>query len=299
MKNSILLIVAVIISLTAFGQTEKTPAIRIADLGIYNGINNFSNSDAGLNEFIKLAPTSDMLSNDFTGYTKSNSYNGISTSDNVFTINLGFLFYNKEKQSYNSNPKLNIGVSFISASSLSAFYSISQSKRFDTLKSEISTNMVFIDSVSNRSYAMNYLYQQIGLNTNLIFRTKPEALLSLYGGVGIFAMTSLLSETHISYNFSSSINYVLPGHDSGYLYSDSDENDQEKFDEIYKNKTNISLFAYVPLGIDFRLSKNHEFWNKMHLILEMQPGLAIDYVPELGTKIQGNTRANFGIRIEI
>jgi len=279
-----------------FGQDVTTPKVRISDLCINNGIKGNYNIPSDLSDFLKLAPSSELLKNDFTGFGKSEFYNGVSTNDNIFNISLGLLFYDKLNQTYKSNPQLNIGITFISASTLSAYYSKYENIRFDTLKSDNSTNMVFLDTVINQSYQMNYLFQQIGINANLIFRTQPAARWSLYSGIGISATASLMSATHIYHLYSKQVVYVLANNSSYYgnNYSISDN-----YSEVNPNKTNISLYTYLPLGLDFRIAKKNEFWRKMHLILEMQPGLAIDNIPELGTKTYGSMRGSFGLRVEM
>ncbi len=299
MKNTMLLVVCLLISATIFGQNEKISKIRISDLGIYNGINGDYSNYADINDFTKLAPGSEMLKNDFTDFTQSSSYFNMSSNDNVFTINLGLQFYNAEKQDYNANPKLNLGVTFRSGSTLNAYYSKSENIRFDTLSSPNSDYTIFMDSVSSQSYQMNYMFEQIGINANLVFRTQPQARWSLYGGIGISAMTSLRAESILSYYSSMSVNYVFPNSSYYHSYSSYNEENYESYDEIHVNKTNISTFAYIPLGIDFRIARKNEFWNKMHLIMELQPGIAIDYIPELGTKTYGIYKGNFGVRVEI
>jgi len=37
----------------------------------------------------------------------------------------------------------------------------------------------------------------------------------------------------------------------------------------------------------------------MHLVCEMQPGLAVDNIPEIGTKTYGCFRGSFGLRVEM
>lgn len=277
-----------------FGQEEKTHKIKIYDLGIYQGMNSNGNSKVELTEFQKLAPSSVMLQQDFTGFSKSSLYMGPSTAESIFNVNLGFLFYNNKKQTYNANPKLNLGVYFMGSTGLNAYYSKSETIRFDTLSSTNSSSLVYLDSVKSQSYQMNYLYQQIGINANLVFRTHPEARWSLYGGVGISAVVSLMAETNISHNWSEMLRYSTIN--NSYIV---DEYNTDVNSELHPNKTNVSVFAYIPLGLDFRIAKKSEFWNKMHLVMEMQPGIAIDNIPELGTRTYGAMRGNFGVRIEI
>lgn len=298
MKQLIFFAIAFFATFHVFAQNDSNPKIRISDLGIYSGMTSGFSSTGDPSDFLKLAPESTLLQNDLSTFTKSNMYIGPTTVNSAFTINLGLQFYNKQKQTYNSNPQLNLGITFIGANSLSAYYSKSENVRFDTLSSNNSASVVFMDSLFSQSYQMNYLYQQIGLNANIIFRTQPQARWSLFSGLGVTTTVSLAANTHISYNNSEYINYIF-SNAADYRAFNNSQTNSVTLNEIHEGKTNISVFAYIPLGVDFRISKKSEFWNKMHLTFDMQPGLVLDYIPELSTKIYGTMRGNFGLRVEI
>lgn len=278
-------------------QETSQPKIRISELGIYQGMYSGYYTDASLTDFLRLAPNSELLKNDFTGFSKS-SFNYESMTDNTFGVAIGLQFYDTEKQTYKSHPQLNIGVIFTGATILNVVYSKEDKVRFDTLNSLNSSYVVFMDSTISQFYRMEYSFEQIGINASLIFRTQPNARWSLYSGVGVSSLTSLMSSTYISYNKVEYVHYSFP--DSGNFYSYIDDPwDSENTDEVHANKTNLSAFAYIPLGVDFRIAKKNEFWRKMHLVMEMQPGLALDYVPEIGSHFYGTLRGNFGVRVEI
>jgi len=299
MKKSILFFAIIWISFAVICQEQPSPEIRISDISINNGLYGNYNIPSDLSDFLKLAPGSDFLKNDLSSFGKSEFYVGVTTTDNIFNINLGLLFFDIEKQDYKSNPQFNLGITFISASTLSAYYSKYQNIRYDTLTSQTSSNLIFLDTIKSESYQMNYLFQQIGLNANLIFRTQPEARWSLYSGIGLYATVSLMAATHIYHNYSEYVAYVFPDNSIYRNYSSNSSNQSENDSEIHANKTNISIYTYVPLGLDFRIAKKNEFWRKMHLVCEMQPGLAIDNIPELGTKTYGCFRGSFGLRVEM
>jgi hypothetical protein len=299
MKHFGIIIAAILFSIIVSAQNVENPKVKISDLCISNGIYGDYNIPSDLSDFLKLAPSSELLNSDFTGFGKSEFYTGVTTTDNIFNISLGLSFYNEEKQTYKSNPQLNLGITFIGASTLSAYYTKYQNIRYDTLSSPNSTTMIFLDTVKNQSYQMNYLFQQIGINANLIFRTQPEARWALYSGIGINITASLMAATHIYYRNSQYLAYVFPNNSTYIDYSSSNTNTSDNFNEIHKNETNVSIYTYVPLGLDFRIGKKNEFWRKMHIVCEMQPGLAIDNIPELGTKTYGCFRGSFGLRVEM
>jgi hypothetical protein len=297
MKKIIVITLLIAATINLLSQEKNQPKIRISELGIYQGMYSGYYTDASLTDFLRLAPGSEYLNQDFTGFTKS-SYSYESITDNTFTVNLGLQFYDSEKQSYKSNPQLNVGVTFMGATILNASYFREEKVRFDTLSSLNSAYVVYMDSTRYQTYKMEYLFQQIGINASLIYRTQPNARWSLYSGAGVSALTSLMSATHIFYYSHELITYSFPN-TSNYYSTQSFPENYENFNEIHTNKTNLSAFAYIPLGVDFRIAKKNEFWSKMHLVMEMQPGLALDYIPELGAHFYGTFRGNFGLRVEI
>lgn len=297
MKKIIVITLLIAATINLLSQEKNQPKIRISELGIYQGMYSGYYTDASLTDFLRLAPNSELLKNDFTGFTKS-SYSYESMTDNTFTVNLGLQFYDSEKQSYKSNPQLNVGVTFMGATILNASYFREEKVRFDTLSSLNSEYVVYMDSTRFKTYKMEYLFQQIGVNASLIYRTQPNARWSLYSGAGVSALTSLMSSTYIHFNHVEYVKYSFPDTRNFYSYLD-DPWDSDMVDEVHTNKTNLSSFAYIPLGVDFRIAKKNEFWRKMHLVMEMQPGLAIDYIPEIGSHFYGTFRGNFGLRVEI
>jgi hypothetical protein len=67
--------------------------------------------------------------------------------------------------------------------------------------------------------------------------------------------------------------------------------------ERFNNQTSFGLLAYLPLGLDFRLGKNQEFWKRLHLFYEISPGLNMTFIPELNTATNIAIRNGLGLRV--
>jgi hypothetical protein len=299
MKKSTLIFISLIISCFVYCQTENTKGVMIHDISAFSGMQGSPTYTGTLTDFIKLAPNSAMLNNDFTGFLFSDNYNGPPNSNTAFNINMGFLFYNCEKKEFKANPKLNVGLAYNKSNYLSFYSSKEEIYRFDTLSSASSSYEVYMDTVVNASYEMSYYFEQLGINSSLIFATNPESRWSIYAGVGVTAAVSLKSNTDISYYSSSAIVSTIPASNYSSARTVRNSIKSDYSNEFTPTKTNVSFFGYIPLGLDFRIGKKKEFWKKMHLAIELQPGIVVDCIPELGNKTYGMLKSGFGLRVDI
>lgn len=248
-----------------------------------------------LTDFRKLAPQSILLSNDFSSYSQSL---GLQLKGNaIFSAMLGFQFSNSEKTMHKANPVLRLGISIFSGTSLTSTFSHEERKRIDTLTSGQTGEMLYVDSVTTKRYAMEYGSVQVRLDGSVIFRTDPEARWSLFGGLGFTTGLSIYANTEISYSQSSrSVMYDLNGHNRTlYYYSGADDSKTES----HTNKNNVGFSGYIPAGLDFRIGRKNKFWKHAHVFLELRPGINFTSIPELRTIANKSMQAVLGLRIAL
>jgi hypothetical protein len=266
--------------------SDEQSSIAITDVFLQLG--SFTERTAGgsLENFRKLAPQSQMLSEDLSDFSGSGgtTYNG----NTLFSISLGLQFQDEEKNKRKGNPLLRLGLTYLGGSAISS--NIYKNERFpiDTLVSTQTGQIYVVDSVSDESYFMEYISDQIRLDAALIFRTNPEARWSLYGGVGIAFGVSLNARTEIYYN-----NFLFDDDYHGRENSRYGTYQSERFN----NEMNFGLMTYIPLGVDFRLGKNKEFWKRTHLYYEVSPGINFTTIPELKTFANPSIRNGLGLRV--
>jgi hypothetical protein len=288
MKNLKLLLAAAltfgVFALSAQDNTSiGTSKVSVTDVYINFGSFGEKVAYGSLDDFRKLAPQSDMLARDLSSYDQQASgsyFNG----GTLFVASLGLKFKKKDGNDYRANPQLRIGISYFSSTPLTAGLTRTESFVVDTLVSTVTGEVVLQDSVVNESYNMSYIADQLRLDAALIFRTNPEARWSLYGGIGLAAGVSINPRTEVFYsnwNFDEEFN-------SGYGNYES---------ERFNNQTSFGLLAYLPLGLDFRLGKNQEFWKRLHLFYEISPGLNMTFIPELNTATNIAIRNGLGLRV--
>ena len=284
--NFLLAVAFVFGAISVSGQENTSmPTGKIAVTDVYVHFGSFGEKVAygSLDDLRKLAPQSDLLARDFSDFDQQaggSYFNGGS----LFMASLGLKFKKKDGSDYRANPQLRLGITYFSGTPLSAGVSRQESFVVDTLVSTVTGEIVLADSMVNQSYNMDYIADQLRLDAALIFRTKPEARWSLYGGFGVAAGISINPRTEVYYNtwdFDNESNSGFGAYES----------------ERFNNQTSFGLLAYLPLGLDFRLGKNQEFWKRLHLFYEFSPGVNMTFIPELNTATNIALRNGLGLRV--
>jgi hypothetical protein len=281
---------------SVFGQEQqpkKIKKISITDIYIQSGFFSARNNDGTPSDFKKLAPQSVLLNNIMPDFYQPGGFS--STSNNMFSVLLGLQFNDKPKTFYEGNPLLRVGISYISGTTLTGGLFDEVRKPYDTLTSSQTGQTVYIDSINTKNYSMSYSSEQLRLDGSLIFRTNPESRWSIFTGMGITAGVSFNANTNIYYNSNgkAEARYANGNSFSSYGYSSSGNIKTEKF----RNKTNIGLSIYIPLGIDFRIGKKREFWKRTHLFYELRPGINVTSIPELRPITNASVQHGIGLRV--
>ena len=292
-RNILSMVIFLTASLSVFGQEQKPKAIKkisIHDFYIHSGMFSEHNSNGTLTDFKTLAPQTVLLNNDMTDFSPSNGFS--MTGNSVFSVMVGINFSDKQKTIYKANPLLRLGVSYFSGTTLTGVLVKESRTPFDTLTSTQTGQTVYIDSITTKRYNMNYSSEQVRFDGSVIFRTKPEARWSLFTGIGITAGLSINSITDIYYtNYGrSETRYMNGSTTTTSSYSNSDNSKTEKF----KNKSNVGISTYIPMGVDFRIGKKREFWKRTHLFYELRPGINITSIPELRTITNAGMQQGLG-----
>lgn len=266
-------------SLFTFAQEGDTKNITLSEAQLYSGMNIYPGESLTLVEMNKFAPGSEILAKDYTGFYGV-PYHTIYTS-NSLNASLGLTFAKKP------HGLFRIGINYSNRRYFSGGLTNTTSSPYDTLVSTQTGQMYFIDSSNMRNMSMSYNTDQIGLDLSMVYRTDPSARWSLHGGIGVLLSYSFNATTSIYYHSVSSIsNY------SGNTYG---EVIYEY--EHFRNKGFISPTVYLPLGIDFRVGKNRDFWNRIHLFYELRPSISFAFISEYGDLLRVNLTNGLGLRV--
>ena len=115
----------------------------------------------------------------------------------------------------------------------------------------------------------------------------------MFGGVGITAGMSLNAYTYISYETDHSTE------SSGTSSSNTSYGNTDFETEKFRNKNNTGFSAFIPMGVDFRIGRNKEFWKRLHLYYEFSPSINVVNVPELRTFTTANIKHGLGLKVSL
>jgi hypothetical protein len=272
-------------------QTLQIKRLTVNDIFIQSGFFTQNNTNFNISDFKLLSPSSEFLKSDLSGYTETDNDANIQKS--FFSVLLGFKFSDKEKKSYRANPLLRLGISYISGTRQEINLTKEESKPFDTLASNQTANTVILDSITSTDYRLRYDCEQLFFDASVIFRTNPDARWSLCGGAGFAIGISIDARTEIRKSIVNSEQVRFSNGNGSYEYSYSEDVKSEK----YSNDNGFGFIVYVPIGVDFRIGKQNEFWKQVHLFYEIKPGINMMSVPELKTFSAGSMEQGMGVRI--
>lgn len=257
-----------------------TPALRINEA--YMSIGGINSMGAGLSHgtFEKLASNSLLLAEDYGNYV---SYYGSSN----FKAGIGLQFRNKEKTGFRNHMELRLGVAYSGYNGYSSYASNSTNTPYDTLVSQQTGNEYYIDSVHVNFASVSHTFDLLSFDASLIFRTNSEARWSLYGGLGASFGTSLYANTRVSKGSYSYTTGVTTGGNYSWHSSTGDY-------ENYNNGSNTSFMVYVPVGLDFRVANNNQFFNKLHFYTEVTPSFSLRNINSYETIKSPAIGINFG-----
>lgn len=294
-KHLLSTIVIITLSFTGFSQESQTKTLKrisVHDIYIHGGLYTAINTQGSLESFRKLAPGSELLNNDLSSFSPSGSTSF--TSNSMLSIMLGFKFNEKEKSKHKSNPILRLGINYSSGTGLTNRTYNESRYPYDTLTSSLTGQSVYIDTISDQNYGMQYESEQLRIESSLIFRTDPEARWSLYSGIGFTFGFSLNATTNIYYHESGRTESRYQNDQTTtYAHFSTGEN---KF-ESHRNETNYAFSTYIPLGVDFRIGDKSVFWKRTHVFYEAKPALNVLSIPELYSITNVSLQHGIGVRV--
>ncbi len=286
MKHSLLLF---ILSFLCIKGTAQGESVKVSNIIVTYGTSNVNYDRMSVDDFLKLAPEG--MDYVFDHEDMNEDYFGGRASSESFTALLGLRFKDENGQGYSTNPTLRIGVSYHRYSDLQMQLYNSETYVIDTLVSNQTGEEFPVDSTYYKNVYADYSTQQVRLDASMIYRTKPEARLSLYGGIGFSAGISFGNETNVNRN--ETANWTNPEINAPSNYESKGERG------VFSNEEGYIFSGYIPLGIDYRLAKEHPLWSNISVICEMRPSLELIDIPELKTYVDGDFQVQFGFRMNV
>jgi len=275
--KKIILFVAFMAALNSFGQTytprpsdsvssKKKCGFGISSIYIESGKISVSQ---GFKDFFNSETFFQKQDNMNTGrHGMLKDGNGMMNVSQL-TIGAGFSPYSKKLGDYNRKMEINFGLSFASGSWVASRYNESITKPGENFIS--STGTINSDTISLTNVRDSYEMSILGIDISFLARTSQEKSVSLFAGAGINTGFSISSSMKSVIKNTKDVVYSIDGYEIGSpvnYFSHAEKTD------ITKSGTAKSflLGVYAPFGIDFRLSKKHKVFSKLHIYLKGQFG---------------------------
>lgn len=279
-----------------FGQgieNKKSPLLKLESVSLFPNVQTFYSANQSLEDFNELAPGSVILARDYSDFnnfdfTTSNSSSGIEGM-------ASFLLRSKKDGGYKSSTIFRVGLGFSNGSNFSTSSQKTEQFTFDTLASAQTGNRLLLDSLNYDALSAQHNSNLMRLSLSIIFRSRQETRLSIYGGVGLYGSMAFNSYTDVSL-FRSQQSIVTDVDGNQFLGNTNEEFSSTQRSERYANQNTFSCAVYAPIGITMRLSKHHSFWKRMSIFTEVRPGVDVTSIPEIGTHTTGFTEFGFGAK---
>jgi hypothetical protein len=286
MRNKFLCGIALLSFLNAQAKNDSCK-IKVSEVFINNGTFINQALRGSLDEFKALSSNSSKLNQNFDNYYSysGSRYNG---SYNMTQMGLGI-------QRKNNGPVLRISAAYGMGLQMDLGYYKTSTYRIDTFTSSQTGQQLFIDSSVSENYIMRHQSKMLQLDASIIWRTTNTNKLKLMGGIGIAIGTTMNAYTEVLYSKSAYINNPS----TVQYYRPIRTVAIESKNERYINPNQSSYSVYLPMGVDYQLSKKHPILKQFHLFQETKFRLQYVKVSSYSSALNANLYFGFGLRLNL
>lgn len=286
MRSKILCALALVSFLNTQAKNDSCK-IKVSEVFINNGTFINQALRGSLDEFKSLSNNSSLLNQNFDNYYSysGSRYNG---SYNMSNIGIGL-------QRKNNGPVFRISAAYGMGLQMDLGYYKTSTYRIDTFTSSQTGQQLFIDSSVSDNYTMRHQSKMFQLDASVIWRTTNTNKLKLMGGIGITIGTTMNAFTELMYSKTSFTN--SPSTMPSYRYINNTV--LESKNERYINPNQSSYSIYLPMGIDYQLSKKHPILKQFHLFQETKFRLQYVKVSSYSSALNTNLYFGFGLRLNL
>jgi hypothetical protein len=269
---------------------DTTSFIRFSDWSLLLCTSHDFGPGGSESDFEKLAPGAG-FTDEPDSAAAGNYFNHFIYLNPSAHASIGLNFYNRKKEQYDQHFSAQAGLSYSRVTPVAGRLYFREQIAADTLVSTQTGEVYIVDSVSADYYQVEYNAHMLRLAFSCLYRLKPGKRWSAHMGIGIAAGFSVLSATNVRHYNSDEIT-ITHGDQvhSLHYFGNSDYTRQQ-------NKTSYSMLLYLPLGLDFRLGNESEFWKRAHLCYEWRIGRNFISIPELGLVSMANFQQGIGMRM--
>lgn len=293
----------------ACAQAQEQPVKPLIAEG-YLGYGSFSNPvpRTALSDWRAMLPGSALLARDMAGLSAMDHYGGgypgagyygpwgyrdgmDSYASGGGYAGLGLDLGRRAEPGARFEHRLRIGASVIGSEDISSRWSRSLSGRYDTLVSQQTGQMTYIDTTWSEAYSAYAYRSRAALDVSYIVRRASASRWSWYAGAGL-----LIGLTHGGR--AETMHAITRWRDARGSYSSGYERTVLE-EESFTLKSTFFGAAHATFGIDLRLGRTSPFWSQLHLFAELRPLLQLNAYPGLPARMDGGLQSFFGLRVDL
>lgn len=286
MRNKFLCAIALLSFLNTQAKNDSC-RIKVTEVFINNGTFINQALRGSLDEFKTLSNNSSILNQNFDNFF---SYSGSRYSGSYNMSNIGIGLQRK-----NNGPVFRISAAYGMGLQMDLGYYKTSTYRIDTFTSSQTGQQIFVDSSVSDNYIMRHQSKMLQLDASIIWRTTNTNKLKLMGGIGIAIGTTLDASTEVLYSKSAYINNPS----TVQYYRPIRTVAIESKNERYINPNQSSYSVYLPMGVDYQLSKKHPILKQFHLFQETKFRLQYVKVISYSSALNVNLYFGFGLRLNL
>lgn len=186
--------------------------------------------------------------------------------------------------------RLRLGLGFLGAESGYGTWRRSKTGHADTLISQSTGELFFLDTTWTERYAVNTSRSRMGLDASFILRRVSASRWAWYVGLG--------AQLGSTFNGTARVTHTIE-RTSDDPFNYLDEENTELGNESFRTRSQFWGAAYGTIGLDFRLGRTSPFWSMLHLCYELRPTVLISGQPGLPTRTEGASQSLFGLRFDL
>jgi hypothetical protein len=187
-------------------------------------------------------------------------------------IQIGFYPYSKKLGAYDKSREMIIGL-FYSGSDLRDRNSLTFTDRAGATFTN-NSNFYQTDTISRTHKTFREKANVLGLSFQYLYKTDPERRISLFAGYGVKAGYALNARYFREYRKDSVAVINFAGANPKNLnFATGLPLGVEELSTSSTANTTFVTSVFIPIGINYRLSKTRDIWNQMSLFYEGSFGL--------------------------
>ncbi|HMN05967.1 MAG TPA: hypothetical protein PKD45_09585 [Flavobacteriales bacterium] len=208
----------------------------------------------------------------------------------LFGISIGLLPLRRDDR---PGPELRLGILHASRSTRVGFYEKTSRTPHDTLISIGTGEEYQLDSVVHEAYRVAHGGERLGLAASLTWQGRGRW--RFYGGIGVQGGLRMNVTTEVEHTRT----VRLEEHGHGWPVADLAPRLREQ--EILSPRDGAGwwLGGYLPLGLDFQVSRKNNFWSQVRLFMEYRPQVVVMGNSSLASRAGSGIQGSFGLRINL